>query len=240
MSDLTNIFTDIADSIRSKSSTTDTFKPSEMADAIMDIPSGKDRPTDTMLLSGTPLVEWYGGKNNEAQQLALLSNNAANDVIDDEMYILSDTHAYDMGSSGNNATAYLVAAIPRQYISISFARILNFLNSFSAGQEELIYLSNNNVWYSVFGNDVQYSHGDFDFSEFHSFAISVDNNNHEAAYYIDGTRIGALPMNDASGQTVGPFNGYNAKGVVKYFAVVSGSQNETDIVANLNNIISFM
>lgn len=53
---LTNIFTDIADAIREKTGTTDTFTPTEMADAIADIPAGAADVTEN-LFDKTQLIE---------------------------------------------------------------------------------------------------------------------------------------------------------------------------------------
>ncbi len=44
----TQTLSDIADAIRSKSGSSDTFKPSEMAQGILDIPSGGITPTGTV------------------------------------------------------------------------------------------------------------------------------------------------------------------------------------------------
>lgn len=53
---LVNIFTDIADAIREKTGTTDTFTPTEMADAIADIPTGVADVTNN-LFDKTQLIE---------------------------------------------------------------------------------------------------------------------------------------------------------------------------------------
>lgn len=59
MSNLTNVFTDIANSIRTKTGGTDTYKPDEMADAIADIPTGAADVTDN-LYDQTALIDGMG------------------------------------------------------------------------------------------------------------------------------------------------------------------------------------
>ena len=53
---LTDVFSDIADAIREKTGTTDTFTPAEMPDAIADIPTGAADVTDN-LYDETQLID---------------------------------------------------------------------------------------------------------------------------------------------------------------------------------------
>ena len=56
MSDLTNVFTDIADAIRAKTETQITYKPTEMADAINNISGGGALVYDA---NGVPFNQWF-------------------------------------------------------------------------------------------------------------------------------------------------------------------------------------
>lgn len=75
MSNLTGVFTDIANSIRTKTGTTDTFTPTEMAEAIADIPTGAADVTDN-LFDKTQLIEnmAYEAYTHQWQTVAYVSS----------------------------------------------------------------------------------------------------------------------------------------------------------------------
>lgn len=236
---------DIADAIRAKNGSADTYRPGDMAAAIAAIPSGGGGGAPTFLTHSTPgdilANAYYSSFSAGGSTWGGLTVAGSPTINAAGIQTASGNgFSYDLGEANHDVTIY---AIARGYAT---GDLFVMGTSYSLSNNNAIaFFTRSPNWYAgVWGNDtstgVNYN------TAFAVMTLAIDAQAKRAYYYINGN-IAASPYKTfANSAQVVRFNGSNSHtdraGRFDYLfaGVVDGCEDSETILANQADMISFL
>lgn len=168
--------------------------------------------------------------------------NISYNQAEQSLYIPSNVYCeYALPDINTSVTVYIVAKPELVNTSISNACVALKYAASPGNMPAFIYTYSSGIQYTVWGSDSIVDVNDYPPDDWHVLALTLDMQNKNALFFVDGIKMPVIKQFNNSGSTVtiGGTSGnvYDASLFVKYFGVVDGYETDDTIMSNSKAIM---